>query len=501
MADPVYASLRLLYPDLPDVPSPELIAYANALADKDSNESNHDARLASISDALDNYRASIPITDPDRDNKIQIRTAAAAKDTDDENLAYNQMLIKLDDSINRAYAALPPAIKDILAGKAIPLAPDSSAAQKIADYINSLDAQTKEVLMDLNNQSASTSIDIAVGYIPKSMYLKIPAHLAPKIYDLWTTQQGSDTYKNGLTMEEILLVAATNYSCFENIQGAEFFSLIRAFLCAIIGAPRDVTTSKVRFHEVMEVPAVTDRSVLDKITGWMKTQAAFVRNIRYFVINFICLTNHVLLSLRSHWKNDPSFNSMWSNGFKGALLDTVLSQISYDKATLYHDVIHPWGLYILYVSHRNFAEHDICDNSMKLRLQGAACGTAAYTGASALIDQMKATKLFDHFMEVRSVEIDSVKSTAQKIKADRGKYCLNHRYYGEPAVPSLPTGDLQAIAPVLMAYRDVFLKNTSFKDIRAIAKVASNSDGVRKVLVEKMKTLVKDAATKVEDLI
>jgi predicted Zn-dependent protease with MMP-like domain len=501
MADPAYNALRLLYPDLPDIPTPKLTAYANALADKDSNESAHDRRLTAISDALDTFRASIPDTDPEKDTKILARAAQAARDTDDENAAYADMLLRLDAAINKAYDDLPADIKNLLAGNVVQLVADASASQKIADYIKGLDDQTREVLLDLNNQSASTSIDIAVGYIPKSLYLKIPAHLANKIYDLWTTQQTSDTYKNGLSMEEILLVAATNYSCFEKTQGAEFFSLVRAFLCAIIGAPRDVNASKVRFHEVVEVPAVVDKTVLDKITGWMKTQASFVKNLRYFVINFICLTNHVLLSLRSHWKNDASFNAMWANGFKGALLDSVLSQISYDKATLLHDVIHPWGLNILYISHRNFAEHDICDNSMKLRLQGAACGTAAYTGASALIEQMRATKLFDHFMEVRSKEIDSVKLTAAKIKVDRGKYCLNHRYYGENAVPVLPSSDLQAIAPVLMAYRDVFLKNTSFKDIRAIAKVASNSDGVRKVLVEKMKTLVKDAATRVEDLI
>lgn len=182
-------------------------------------------------------------------------------------------------------------------------------------------------------------------------------------------------------------------------------------------------------------------------------------------------------------------------------MDNLLSAFAYDKTVLLHDVIHPWGLRRPYDAHVAFVAKDICDNSVKLRLKGASCGTAAYTGGAALLDQMRATKLFDNFFRARRDEVQRVQTIAEDIKNNRPKYCLNRRFYGESDVINLPEADLAVIAPIVLAYRDVFLKTTSFKDVKAITKVAANSDGVRKILVAKIKQLIKADQTSIQDIV
>lgn len=496
-----YAALRAIHNELPAEPSGPIREYADAIQTRDDAFSAHERTLERISNEMEARIATIPADAADRDRLVAAEHNIADRLTATENELYNSTTPKLTSAVDKTYAALSPAVREILERRAPDLGEDQDAAAKIARYIATLDDATKELIVDLNNQSASTSIDIAVGYLSKDKFLRIPSHLETKIYELWDSQQTTETYANGLTAAEILAVAAVNLPCFAGLQGAEFLSFVRAYTCAIIGAPSSTRKSLVRFHEVTIVSAETRTTELDKLTGWMKTNASMVRNIRYFVLNFICLSNHVLLSLRSHWKNDPQFNNMWNNGFKGALLDNLLNQFAWDRGALLHDCIHPWGLWILNETHGNLARLDICDNSMKLRYSGAACGTAAYTGAAALLEQMRATKLFDKFFVARTAEIARVVTVATDIRKNRGKYCLNHRFYGHNDVPPLPSPSVQAIAPVLMAYRDVFLKTTTFKDIRAISKVAENADGVRKILAEKMKRLVKDVSTQIDDLV
>jgi hypothetical protein len=498
-----YKTLKEAHPTLPDVPTKELDAYANALARRASIHEKHEAALIGITADTNAKIAAIKDDDPNAVEKRKLENDLAGNLVDLENNAYSSALETIDDEINDLYDSLPKNHRDALSG-VVPssiVSSDSKAASMIDTLIAALPETTKELISDMNNQSDSTSIDIAVGYIAKSKFLRIPSNLAEKIYGLWDTQPNTDTFQNGLTVAEMISVAAVNLPCFEGLPGAEFVAMLRAQVCAIIGAPRSTLKSRVRFHEVLEVPADTSKASFDRITQWMANNQPVARNLRYFAINFICLTNHVVLSLRSHWKNDPSFNNMWNNGFKGALMDTVLSTMSYDRGSLLHDSIHPWGLFVLYQSHKLFAARSICDNSMILRFNGPACGTAAFTGAAALLEQMKATKLFDQFFVSRRAEIEEVQNVAANIRSNRDRFNLNHRYYGHLSAPNLSTSSVKAIAPVLMAYRDVFLKNTSFKDIRAISKVAENSDGVRKVLVEKMKTLVKDAATRVDDIV
>lgn len=496
-----YDLLRTEFPNLPVVPTRALTTYVEAKAMREDLHRRHERELADISNAMETAIANVPMDAADREDLIAEARGTARRRTDAENSAYSSADRTASDRVNEVFDRLSDQEKLALSGEIPEIVGDADAATRINRFIDNLDDVTKELIVDLNSQSASTSIDIAVGYIARSKYLNLPAHLASKIYALWNTQQDTETWANGLTGNEIVAVAAVNLPCFEGLPGQEFMALLRAQLCAILGAPNSVRDSRVRFHEVREVPPMTDPAVLKRITDWMKTNAHVVKSLRYFALNFICLSNHVLLTLRSHWKNDAQFNALWNNGFRGALLDSLLTSFSWDRASLLHDVIHPWGLWKLYQAHRDFVSKDICDNSLKLRFRGAACGTAAYTGAAALIEQMKATKLFDRFFVLRAEEVKQVKDTADAIRDSRDRFCLNHRFYGHAEVPKLPMASVQSIAPVLMAYRDVFLKNTSFKDIRAIARLAENADGVRKVLVEKMKNLVKDAATKIEDLV
>lgn len=501
MASPAYIALRAAYPRLPATPTNALEEYAAAIATRDEAAVTHEENLKRITTETAALREKVAHDDPQRDKKLSDITNKAIADSDAENESYSDMKEGLDAAVDKTYGVLSPAEKAILGVAAPELVPDESALDKITKYISGLDDITKDLIVDMNNQSASTSIEIAVGYIPKTRYLKVPSFLQEKLEAAWDSQPNTTDWKNCLSAAEMIAVAAVNLSCFKDIQGAEFFAIMRAQLCAIMGIPRDVKASLVRFHEVEIVAADTSTETLRKISDWIKNNGPIMKSLRYIAINFICLSNHVILTLRSHYKNDAAFNNMWNQGFKGALIDVTLASINYDRSTFLHDVIHPWGLWKLYNAHRELAAHDICDNSMKLRLEGAASGTAAFTGAAALVDQMKATKLFDKFFESRKDAIASVKDTAEDIRKHRDMYNLNHRYYGYPNVIELPKADLQAIAPVLMAYRDVFLKNTSFKDIRAIARVAENADGVRKILVEKMKNLVKAEATKIEDLV
>jgi hypothetical protein len=497
------AEFRQLHPGFGAVLSKAADAYAQALSRRTALHKSHEEALRTISATHEEKIAAIPNDAEDRDVRLTAENKAADESTNLENNMYSLALEKLNNEVDELYEKLSPEEKGIINDEEPPvvLKKDTDAITIIAQYINSLPDTTKELIVDMNNMSDSTSIDIAVGYIPKSKFLRLPVNLAEKIYALWDTQPQTESYRNGLSPAELIAVAAVNLPCFEGLPGSEFLALLRAQTCAIIGAPRNTSKSKVRFHEVVEVPADTSKASLDRITSWMGNNQPAARNLRYFAINFVCLTNHVILSLRSHWKNDASFNNMWNNGLKGALMDTILSSFAYDRSSLFHDAIHPWGLFILYQSHKAFAEKTICDNSMKLRFTGAACGTAAFTGAAALLEQMKATKLFDNFFQTRSDEIVEVQTIAERIRTHRDQFNLNHRYYGHNDAPNLPNSSVKAIAPVLMAYRDVFLKNTSFKDIRAISKVAENADGVRKVLVEKMKTLVKDASTRVNDIV
>jgi hypothetical protein len=498
-----YEDLRRNFPQLPATPSKELDAYAEALDRRDEMHVKHETVLRKISEETEASVAAIPQDAENRDQKVQAALKIGANLTTLENDAYGRALEAADAEVNELFDRLSAREKAVISAQDVDFGQpaDDDVVKRIQQYIAALPDTARELITDMNNQSESTSIDIAVGYIPQSKFLRLPSNLAEKIYALWDTQPNTDNLKNGLSTAELLSVAVVNLPCFKDVPGGEFFALLRAQICALIGAPRNTQKSKVRFHEVLEVDASSDKVSLDKITQWMTNNQPAARNLRYFAINFICLTNHVLLSLRSHWKNDASFNSMWTNGLKGALLDGVLASFPYDRGSLFHDVLHPWGLWVLYQTHRICAERDICDNSMKLRFTGAACGTAAYTGAAALLEQMRATKLFDTFFVARAQEIRVVTAASDDIKFNRDKYNLNHRYYGHLTVTPLPASAVKAIAPVLMAYRDVFLKNTSFKDIRAISKVAENADGVRKVLVEKMKALVKDAATKVDDII
>lgn len=496
-----YQTLRSQHNTLPEVATKELNAYADAMSARERLNQIHSERLSEISENLDRDIDDLDDTEAGYINKVEELNRVARKATDEENNQYAIQLSLINKTITEIFDSLSVEFKTILAAGAPELVVDKNAIKSISTFLETLDDATKELIIDLNNQSASTSIDIAVGYIPKAKYLRIPSHLAQKIYALWNTQPSTDTYANGLTAEEMISVAAVNYDGFKDLQGAEFFALLRAQICAILGAPRNPSESKVRFHEVVVVPTLSDQPTLKRITDWMRTNAHIVKNLRYFALNFICLSNHVLLTLRSHWKNDAQFTALWNNGLKGCLLDQLLAAFNHDRPTLFHDVIHPWGLWVLYQAHKDFAARDICDNSMKLRAEGAACGTAAYTGAAALLDQMHATKLFDKFFDVKADIIAEVQNTAKNIKKNRDKYSLNHRFYGHNGTEVLPLASVQAVAPVLMAYRDVFLKNTSFKDVKAIARVAENSDGVRKVLVERMKNLIKDEATKIEDLV
>lgn len=483
--------------------SPSLKAIYEAWKSLVKATNAYDRRMKEIDVDASKAIAKVDPKDPKASEIISKIGGDAADQKAHDTVPLEAVITKAEAAYDNLVAALTDGERTDLFGLSptVALVTDTADVAKIKAMLKTLSDTDKELIHDMDNMSAFTSLDLAVGYINREKYLQVPSSLQAKLEAAYVSQKASSDYADVLTVPEAILMAADNLKCFPQANGAEFLCLIRAYTASIFGIPKDTTVSKVRIHEIKITSDPVKNDDVTRIINWIKGHATTVRSLRYIAINFMCLTNHVLLSLRSHYKKDPSFDKLWDNGFKSLLITEAITQSNVDKATLCHDTIHPWGLFIPSEAHRLLVTKSICDNSMAIRLRGGACGTAAYTGAAALIEQMSATKLFDRFFQTKAAEIKEIREASVKIKDNREVYSLNHRFYGVNDSPKLPEGSLVTVAPVVMAYRDVFLKTTSFKDIKSIEKIAQNAQGLRKILAERMKLLVKDAATRVEDIV